>query len=167
MQNYKEIWKDIPNYEGMYQVSNLGRVKSLKRGKQHFLKCWEHCSGYIHVGLSINFKRKTFKVHRLVMLAFVGESDLQVNHKNGIKADNRLENLEYCTRSENIIHAFKIGLAKGLKGEKNGNSRLTEHEVKKIKYGHQGMSIRAIAKIYGVSKSLVHVIRSRENWKHI
>jgi len=167
MQSYKEIWKDVPEYEGLYRVSNLGRVKSLKWGKERVLKPKEDRGGYVYVGLYKEGVEKKFSVHRLVMLAFVGESGLQVNHINGLKTDNQLENLEYCTGSENMIHAFKNGLKKGSKGEKNGRSKLTRACVERIKYGHQGVTQREIAKIYGITESRVSIIRSGKNWKHI
>jgi len=161
MQSYKEIWKDIPNYEGMYQVSNLGRVKSLNynhTGKEGVLKPQSNKDGYYQVLLWEGGRRKTNKIHRLVMLAFLGESDLHVNHINGIKTDNRLENLEYCTRSENIQHAYDTGLI---------DKKLTRACAERIKYGHQGMTQRAIAEIYGIGKSTVCQIRSGKLWQHI
>jgi hypothetical protein len=165
MQNYEEIWKDVPNYEGVYQVSNLGRVKSLKWGKERILKPRYDGYGYAQVGLCKGGERKDYKVHRLMMLAFVDASDLQVNHINGIKADNRLVNLEYCTASENTLHAYKIGLIP--KGENHGRAKLTRACVERIKYGHQGMTQQAISEIYGVSAVQVHMIRSGKSWKHI
>jgi hypothetical protein len=162
-----EHWRDVPNYEGVYRISNLGRVKSLWFGREKILKPKEIGGGYVQVGLRKEGVRKFFLIHRIVMLAFVGESDLQVNHKNGIKTDNCLENLEYCTASENTIHAFKNGLKKGLKGEKHGNSKLTEIEARKIKYEHQDMTQQEIANIYGIARSLVSIIRSRKAWQHI
>ena len=161
----KEIWKDIPNYEGLYQVSNLGRVKSLKLDKERVLKPGLNSQGYHSVALYEDGVRKTNSVHRLVMLAFADESDLQVNHINGIKTDNRLENLEYCTNAENHRHAADIGLK--AKGEKQGHSKLTEDQAKAIKYGHQGMTHRGIAKIYGIANTQVSAIRSGKTWKHI
>ena len=167
MKSEIEHWKDIPEYEGLYQVSNLGRVKNLKFGRDKILKPQESTWRYMQVGLCKEGKRKYSYVHRIVMLAFVGESDLQVNHKNGLKADNCLENLEYCTASENITHAYKNGLKKGLKGEKHGRSKLTKACVERIRYGHQGMMQKDIAKIYGITRWQVYRIRSRKNWKHI
>jgi len=167
MQNYKEIWKDIPNYEGMYQVSNLGRVKSLKFGKERTLKPGLDGSGYCHIVLCKGGVQKDKYIHRLVLLTFVGESELQVNHKNGVKTDNRLENLEYCTRSENAQHAFDTGLNIGRRGEKNSNSKLTRAFAERIKYGHQGMTQKDIAEIYGIARSLVSDIRLGKLWKHI
>ena len=126
MKSNIEHWKDVPNYEGLYQVSNLGRVKSLKFGKDKILKPQEGKRGYMKVGLWKEGERKYSYVHRLIMLAFVGESDLQVNHKNGVKTDNCLENLEYCTASENTLHAYDTGLMIPTKGEKTVIQRSQE-----------------------------------------
>lgn len=112
----EEIWKDIPGYEGYYQVSNTGKVKSLdgyyKRKYPIILKPSLH-RGYYRVVLCVDQNRKSIHVHQLVMLAFTGEPNgLQINHINGIKTDNRLCNLEYVTQSENMKHAYRIGLEK-------------------------------------------------------
>lgn len=164
----KEIWKDIPNYEGMYQVSNLGRVKSLnykRTGKERVLKEKLNKKGYFNVNLYKDGKQKNHKIHRLVMLAFIGDSDLHVNHKNGIKTDNQLENLEYCTHYENMKHAYDMELL--VKGEQNGQAKITRADAERIKYGHQDMTQRAIAEIYGIHHSHVHRIRSGKKWAHI
>lgn len=102
----EEIWKDIPNYEGIYQASNLGRVKSLKRPyglKEKILKPQINDSGYYRVELWKQSIGKHYKVHRLVWEAFNGSipEGLQVNHINEIKTDNRLENLNLMTCKEN------------------------------------------------------------------
>ena len=96
-----EIWKDIPGYEGLYQASNLGRILSLKFAKTRILRLRKNNYGYFLVTLRNCNKSKTFSVHRLVLLAFVGKSDLVVDHINEIKTDNRLCNLEYVTYEEN------------------------------------------------------------------
>jgi len=109
-----EIFKDIPRYGGLYQVSNLGRVKSLKFNKEKIMKqsfLLKNKNSYLVLNLNKDNKSKSWLVHRLVLLAFKGSSNLDVNHINGIKSDNRLENLEYCTRSENIKHAIYMGLS--------------------------------------------------------
>lgn len=173
----KEVWKDIPNYEGMYQVSNLGRVKSLERFvyfndtgrtvKERILATRLNKSGYSISALCKGNKMEGKAVHRLVMLVFVGDSELEVNHINGVKTDNRLENLEYCTRSENNQHAYDTGLRKANKGEDNGLAKLTTADAERIKYGHKDINQSAIAKMYGVDKALISRIRLGKSWKHI
>ena len=108
----QEIWKDIVGYEGLYQVSNIGRVKSIKRDK--ILKEQLNERGYLRVSLSKNGKHKTWRVHRLVMITFIGyvEGKDQVNHIDGDKTNNRLDNLEYVTPKENTNRAWKKGIAK-------------------------------------------------------
>lgn len=108
----KEIWKDITGYEGLYQVSDQGRVKSLKRKgckKERVLKPAVDQGGYLIVTLSDGEKRKNFKVHRIVCEAFHENHDekTQVNHINEIKTDNRACNLEWCTAKENINHGTR------------------------------------------------------------
>lgn len=126
----KEVWKDIFGYEGFYQVSNLGRVKSLDRiikykpsktrgeyeaktnGKistQH-----KNIDGYIRVDLCKDGKHKSSLVHRLVALHFIPNPGMlnQVNHIDGDKTNNYVDNLEWCTQAENAAHAVKIGLFK-------------------------------------------------------
>ena len=105
-----EIWKDIEDYEGIYQISNLGNVKSLNyRGtkQERLLKLIPNKIGYINVQLCKNGIVKPFYVHRLVAIAFLNKDNNknEVNHINMVKTDNRVENLEWCTKSENIIHS--------------------------------------------------------------
>jgi hypothetical protein len=100
----KEIWKDIPGYFGKYKVSNLGGVRSLG-ARVRILKTSRTKDGYLRVGLSKNGNARRFKVHQLVAMAFLNHkpkgNKLVVNHKNFVKSDNRLENLEVVTNREN------------------------------------------------------------------
>jgi len=107
--NVEEIWKDVPQYEGIYQVSNKGRVKSLDRlnssdrkCKGSILKLQKTGNGYLKIELYKNNSYKRFSVHRLVMSCFKGDSELVVDHINGVKDDNRLENLRYLTNRDNV-----------------------------------------------------------------
>lgn len=123
-----EVWKDIKGYESLYQVSNFGRVKSLLSDKERILKSSKNTQGYLKVNLCIDGLSITKKVHRLVCEAFLPnlENKRTVNHKNGIRSDNRLENLEWATDSENNKHAYnelgKTGPMTGKLGINNPNS---------------------------------------------
>ena len=104
---FREIWKPIPGYEGLYQVSNLGRVKSLNyrhTGKEGILSPGKNTQGYYHVILAKNGKHKIFRVHRLVYEAFNGPipDGMQINHNDEVKTNNNLENLSLVTCKENI-----------------------------------------------------------------
>lgn len=128
-----EIWKPIKGYEGLYEVSNLGRVKTLnyhREGREGILKQTDNRRGYLIVHLFIDGVSKTYLVHRLVAQAFLPSPQLdqtEVNHKNENKKDNRVENLEWCTPSYNInygTHNQRAAEARGkqvLQFDKEGN----------------------------------------------
>ena len=108
-----EIWKDIKGFEGIYQISNLGRARSLKRNRVYILKNNIDTHGYYYIIPYVNKKNYThYKIHRLVALYFVSgyKKGLVVNHKDGDKRNNHYSNLEWVTSSENNQHAYNIGL---------------------------------------------------------
>lgn len=176
-----EIWKDVVGYEGVYQVSNRGRVKRMKAGDNtwpgRILKSWIGDRGYLRVNLCQGGRASRLYVHRLVAIAFLGpppSPDHEVNHKNGNKADPRPENLEWVTHSENQQHAYdilgvKASTTSKLRGEANGNAKLTDRKVIKIRrlYATGKHTQRALAEMFGVARSLIGRIILGESWKHI
>lgn len=102
-----EIWKDIAGYEGLYQISNYGNIRN---SKGRLLKYYENHKGYYKVGLNKNGKNSKFRVHRLVAQMFIPNPHEypQVNHIDGNKQNNNVTNLEWCTNTENQIHAVKM-----------------------------------------------------------
>lgn len=103
----REQWRDVAGYEGMYQVSDLGRVRSLKFGKVRVLRARKHTDGYLQVALCKGGKQKNYMIHRLVAQAFITNSDTSktlINHIDECKQNNRVDNLEYCTAQYNVTY---------------------------------------------------------------
>lgn len=176
---FMEIWKDVKGYEGIYEVSNLGNVKSKDRLivtsknivakiNQRILKKKVTKKGYERLTLSVSGKHKDVGVHRLVAQAFIQnpENKKEVNHIDGNKQNNQISNLEWCTRNENEKHAFKIGL-KSLKGEKHTLARFTESEVLQIREMRGIKTGKQVAKEYGVTDGAIYRIWNRKTWNHI
>lgn len=160
-----EVWKIIPDWID-YEVSTLGRV----RWQGRLLKGHITTGGYQQVCLcKQNSKvKKFFYVHRLVLLAFIGPSKLVCNHKNHVKRDNRLENLEYVTGKENSAKAALAGRYKGLVGESNPGVKLEASQVLQIrKRLAEGETQQSIADDYEVARSGISLIGSRKTWKHL
>lgn len=158
---------------GYITINNLGTQVYTKTGK--FPSLWIDESGYLsfNIGFKVDGKQKykTLRIHRLVAIGFIPNPDNypEVNHKNGDKMKNDITNLEWCTGLENIQHAWKNGLIKGLKGQENGRAKLDDDKVKEIKrkYTRKRGEIAKLAREYNVSWSLVKLIVTNKNWTHI
>jgi hypothetical protein len=142
-----------------YEVSQFGIVRRIKDHK--IMSPWKNRFGYSLVSLSGN-SRKHFQVHRLVMEAFIGDSDLQVNHIDGIKSNNNLSNLEYCTASENQKHAFNIGLKKA----SVSNAKISYDIAEKIRLRvDNGEKQKLLAKEFNISPQTVNDIVKSRIWR--
>jgi len=165
-------WKDIKGFEGRYQVSDDGQVRSLIGESPIILKQTISKVGYARVGLFLRDSyQKKKAVHRLVAQAFIPnpQNKPQVNHKNGVKLDNCVTNLEWNTSSENIKHSFATGLNVFVRGEKHFNAKLTEEKIKEIreiwstgKYRQKDIGIK-----FGVSQATIDRVIRGVCWGHI
>jgi hypothetical protein len=164
-----EIWKDVKGFENYYQVSNLGNIINKIRFINQYnggvriidvkiKKVRLNKGGYLRCNLKVNGNSKDMVIHRLVAEAFIPnpENKPQVNHINGIKTDNRVENLEWVTKSENTTHAVKNRLIK---------TKLTDSQVLDIY--NDNRSLRNIAKDYNINQSIIWRIKNKKAYKHL
>ena len=164
--------KDVCGYEGLYKVDENGNVFSVRNNK--FLKRMTFPSGYEYVHLC-NGKGKTklFRVHRLVAETFIpNPNNLPcVNHKDGNKLNNSVKNLEWCTHSENMIHAYQTGLEQPRCGEQHHAHKLTEDAVKYIKQLYvkrdKEFGAVALAKKFNVDRTTIHDIVRGKTWGEV
>lgn len=182
----EEIWKDVPGYEGYYQVSNLGQVKAIERiykqrngltGRDNYRTYPEQTifvetdrDGYLKVRFSKGGKQKKFFVHRLVALTFIPnpENKPEVNHKSGIKVDNCASNLEWVTTSENQQHAHDNKLYDCQRGERNGHAKLSELDVREIHaLSIKGFTQESLAAKFGVKSTTISRILAGKRWRHV
>lgn len=166
-----EIWKDIKGYEGKYQISSYGRVKTLKRRyvpEDKITKLGvDKNSGYQYTALSEGGSVfKTHRIHQLVGNTFLMEDyskqGLQINHKDGNKSNNKLDNLELVTAKENLHHAFNTGLNK-----KYNNVILSFEKAEEIreKYAKGGVIMKTLGEEYGVHRGTIGAIINNKIWK--
>lgn len=185
-----EEWKAIPGYEGRYEVSNMGRIKSFaghtgRLGGEKILKPYTSKNGYLRVCLYSQGRCRYIEIHRLVLLSFRGKDSTR-NHGNHIdrnKANNGLNNLEWCTPLENVIHTLRSihgiwprpqvpKVAKPTRtyhcGENHYGHKLTEdaiHQVRRLRM--EGKSQQAIADKFGVVQTTISKILHGHKWKHV
>jgi len=161
----EEEWRKVVKFELHYEISNLGRLKSLGNNKFGIVKILKQSFdkyGYLAVALCVNGKIKRCTIHRLVALAFIPnmENKPTVNHKdeNGTKWHNVIWNLEWATISENTIHAVKNKLKVMPKGELSTSHKLTDEEVFSIRKEYPSINKTNLAKKYNVSRGLIYLI---------
>ena len=177
-----EVWKDVIGYERCYQISSLGRLKRkekkiVNKGNIHTLReriinPYRDKKGYLVYRLKCdNGKIKRYFAHRLVAIHFISnpENKPEVNHIDGNKENNCVNNLEWVTTRENINHAVENSLRGDFKGESNGYSKLTDGDVIKIKTMllNNNLKQAEIAKIFNVSPSTISLIKRGKIWTHI
>lgn len=179
----EEIWKDIEGFEGMYQISSNGRVKSLprttwftnKNGESKFISVRgrimkPHKQKYLKAYLNLNGNTNMISVHRLVAMSFIPnpENKPQVNHVDGDKFNNNVNNLEWVTLSENRRHAFDTGLQSPKRGVKSHLATHTESDVINVLNAwNSGMKKINISRMYNVSISFVDRVVDGKSWRHI
>ena len=179
--NFKmENWKEIKGYEGLYECSTHGRVRTvarivkckngtLKSLSQRILTPHFNSNGYLWVFLHKEGVRRFWLIHRLIALTFVANPDNKpfVNHKSGVKTDNVPHLLEWSTRKENVAHAFKTGLMSHA-GEKNSQSKLTAQDVLEIRrLFATGVTRRDLATRFQISYSRIRDVINRNCWLEI
>jgi len=169
-----EIWKPVSEYEDRYEVSNYGNVRGWysrwgKRSNPIYLKNHNDSKGYPQVQLYNGESRKIERVHRIVAKEFVDgfKCGLEVNHIDGNPENNNPNNLEWVTRSQNIIHADNNGL-RNVRGEGNCHSKVTSKDVDAIRLAHNewGWKQSLLSEVFGISNSQVSRIAKNVSWKH-
>lgn len=157
-------WRDIPGLP--YQASNSGKIRRKNTGRILVIY-YRPKDGYGRVTTSVNGLHYVRKVSHLVCEAFLGKRPrgLVVNHKNGIRRDDRVKNLEYVTQSENALHAYRIGLSSPRCGELHGQSKLKDADVLIILKSNKNQN--ELSKMFGVYQSVISRIKNKKAWSHI
>lgn len=165
----QEKWSDILGYVGIYSISTYGHVKRLTSGRILSPVVGNH--GYPSVFLYMDGSRKQKLIHRIVLEAFVGScpKGMECCHDDGNRQNPRLDNLRWDTRSSNTLDSVKQDTHADARGSLSANSKLTECDVKRIKCllskGH--LNQQDIGKLFDVSSTLIHYIKTKKRWKHM
>lgn len=168
-----EIWKPVVGFEGVYSVSNLGRIRRDKPEANTFagriMKLKPTKYGYITVCLTSSGKRVYAMVHVLVAAAFIGikPKGYECNHKDAVKSHNHLSNLEYLTKKENAEHAVKMGHYR--RGEHAPRAKLVPSQVRVIKYLIRtgDMTLADIARVFKITPESTGAIKNGKSWTHV
>ena len=163
----KRVHDYIPYIKDLYTIDDLGNIYSDISGKMKTRNKGNTEYQIINL-MTLEGKKKTFRIHRLVMMVFhpiQNMDDMEVNHIDGNKRNNALSNLQWCTASENQLHAFQTGLQKPRKGEKSNFSKLTQKDVDKIfNLRRKGLTQKQIAEKIGCTRSNISYILSKKTW---
>jgi len=175
----EEKWIDIVGFEGFYQINLSGDIKSLPRqrkNKHGFYMSKERIlngcvsGGYLIYSFKIDKTETKLRAHRIVAQTFIPNPNNYpvINHKDGNKLNNNIDNLEWCTEAYNTKHAWDNGLIRGLRGEENGRAKTTEKQVVLIKkFIRKGLTSKEISEKLDLPKNIVDKIRCGKTWKHI
>jgi hypothetical protein len=170
-------WRDVVGYEGLYQASDTGLIRSVDRidaaGKQRkgrVLRPAVTPANRLRVSLCKDGVMKSHLVHRLVAIAFIPNpgNKPEINHIKGVTTDNRVSQLEWCTAQENTDHAFASGLSRRASGDKHGLSKLAADDIVDIRWLRgMGVSVSELARQWGVSRRTIGSIFTGRTWGHV
>jgi hypothetical protein len=179
-----ENWRDVPGYKGRYQVSDLGRVRSLPRTITERCRAWRKgrtytlsgtilkpcrlSNGYQRINLCVHGRQKGYYVHSLVLLAFVGPCPpgMECCHGDGNRMNNRLGNLRWDSRLNNAADRVRHGHS--CRGERNGAAKLSTADVHAIRYLHsRGVGPTDLARQFGCNRYNIRAVAQRKTWRHV
>lgn len=167
--------KDIQGFEGSYAINEQGEIWSYPRWgtRGGWVKKYLQYKGYeiVYLGLGKRSESKTFFVHRLVAKTFIPNPNNlpEINHKNCVKLNNRVENLEWCTHLQNMQHAYANGLVGHARGEDNPRSKINQRKANRIRksYANGKITQRQLARLYGVNQRLIWSILHKKIWNYL
>ena len=174
-----EEWKDIDGFDGFYQVSNTGKIRSkgasngMKDGRWHLRSLSLNHDGYFKVRLAKGGKDITQRVHTLVAQAFIPNPNNYetVNHIDGNKTNNNVENLEWADRHQQLYHAYKMNLKKPMQGKLNANAKLSDDDVRYIREHYKRRSTEfgtvALGRMFGVSNRVIGLVVAGKSYKNV
>lgn len=161
-----EVWGSLPELKGLFEVSNLGNVRTVK--SKQLRKAQLQKLGYRRISLRVDSELLGYQLHRLVALVHIPNPNdyREINHIDGDKENNNVDNLEWCTRSQNMSHAFRTGLVSN-RGILNPRARLSELTVINIRHCRGELTNEKLGKIFNVPTSTVARIMTRKSWSHL